>query len=312
MRIIHAVLLAAVATIGVGQAHAADSVDWTALGPAWSKHQGTMAAMMRDVGSPTYVAGSDCSVAATSQVPPASALKSAGLPTVLCSASPDASLRSTRSVAYHFACGSRTAVSWGVIAPDDSWSEAQYGAASNCHLVAEHRVPFWHQMNPAFGLERTVRRDDTSDAMFVGFARDSYGSPTLMAGITHAWRVFEAGTLRADAGVTGGLWWRTEMRYVDTTKAFVDGTSNWYYEQRLVRRLEPVALPALSIVESHSGLGLNVTYAPKLRLGHYCLNETSTWMFQTTFLISRTAMSETKVGIEPQPGGAVASLTASF
>ena len=309
-------MVIAFASVVGASAHADDVTDWSILGPAWSKHMGTMAAVMHGVGSPTYVAGSDCSISSTGTklalAPPAAALKSSGLPSMMCSASPDANLHSTREEVYHYECGPNTKVSWTISAPDDSWTQPGRALAANCHLVAAHYAARWDQVNPAFGIVRSVQHDDARDALFIGYARDSYGSPTLMAGVAHAWKVLEAGSIRADAGVTGGLWWRTEMRYVNTEAAFAAGTSDRFYGQYLVRRLEPVVLPALSMVESKTGLGLNVMYAPKLRIGSIVGNDTSTWMFQTTLVVKRTSATVTKVGLQPQAGGAAASLMTTF
>jgi hypothetical protein len=294
---------------GTSDAAQVNSVSWSILGPAWSKHMGTEAAVMHDEGSPTKVAGSDCSNYATEgvldSIPPSGAtLKAAGLPTARCAVS---SIKNTRAVSVIWNCDPAVNV-----AQPGTGAHSYSTPVAKCSLSVAHRKPVWHQMNPAFGLSRTVQQGSTSDTLFVGFARDSYGSPTIMAGATHAWRVLQVGTVQADAGITAGVWWRTEMRYVDTSQAYYDGKSNWSYEQRLVRRFVPVVLPMMAFKETTTGLGLNVMYAPKLKVGGYSVNDTSTWMFQTTLVVSTSHRGETKVGIEPQPGGALASLAATF
>lgn len=299
-------LIAAAATItAFSAARANDAVEWRVLGPAWSKHIGTEYATYKDVGSPTKVPGSDCSLYPGSGIPDmTNALANAGLPTTSCKGR-TAPTPTSRIASRQWRCGKATEI---------SSVAGMYGMrATDCYLVEARRKPVWHGMNPAFGLSRTVRSpDNTSDTVFAGFARDSYGSPSLMAGLTHQWNITEVGTLRADAGVTAGLWWRTEIRFDNTAAAWSNGTSDWTYEQHLVRRVVPVVLPMLSVTEATTGLGFNLAYAPRVTIGGREVNTTAAWMLQTTLVVQSTKRSTTTVGVEPQLGGALVNIAKTF
>lgn len=157
----------------------------------------------------------------------------------------------------------------------------------------------WHQNNPAFGLQRAWRYRDHVDLVYATFVRDSYGSSSFMVGGGREWPLAKLGTVAFEGGLVAGLWRRSEVT-----------NDGWALERRTV----PFILPALSINESKTGIGLNVAIAPRAVIDGHCLSSTTTAMFQLTYLIHKTAApGVTDVSLQTSPeGGAQASIGYAF
>lgn len=121
----------------------------------------------------------------------------------------------------------------------------------------------WHGNNPAAGIEYTRRFRDHSDKLYGQLVRDSYGKPGLMLGAARQWPLFTAQRLTVDAGLSAGIWSRTDL------------------DQR--RRVVPFIFPALSLSEERTGLGLNAAIVPKLSINGRVYVSTPTLMLQITY-----------------------------
>lgn len=152
------------------------------------------------------------------------------------------------------------------IVTDDQGHWTRLPAVQHCdyHSVVKHG---WTNINPALGFERTTRYDDHSNKLFAGIVRDSYGQPSAMVGAARVWPLYES-RVRIEAGVTGVLWYRTIGQYADTG--------------RFDRKLVPLVLPVLSINDTVSKLGLNVSFVPAVTYKNheYSVN---TLMVQSTY-----------------------------
>lgn len=172
-------------------------------------------------------------------------------------------------------------------------------AAYICHeVVTSEERRGWSGNNPAFGLRYTRRFDDHADTYMVNLVRDSYSTPSLMLAAGRMWPVAEAASLKVEAGVVVGVWFRAVLNY--------EGDS-------LVRRAVPFVLPSMAVTESNTGIGLDFGFAPKLQMNGYSVNRTPTLMVQFTYLVKKTEHGETKVGLQSnEAGGIQASLSKSF
>jgi hypothetical protein len=181
----------------------------------------------------------------------------------------------------------------------DSLNAYNQVACSTSDYRTTYEKVGWHQTNPAIGLEKSWRYADHVDKAYGSFVRDSYGKPSAMLGVGRQWPLVSARSVSIDGGLVAGLWYRSVLDDAGTS---------------LKRGVVPFVLPALTINEQHTGLGLNVAFAPQLKIGNRALVATSTVMFQLTYLIRKSESESTNVvGIQTTPdGGLQASFRKSF
>ncbi|MDO8729463.1 MAG: hypothetical protein Q7K26_06340 [bacterium] len=225
--------------------------EWRVLGPAFSKHMSKSGALITHRAS-NY----DCRIG--SWMPPgqtASDLEKLGIPSQVCS------LTSHDMQSEHDA---------GRLDWKCDFFVKEIGIAS-CKFTKIEDVPTWSQNNPALGLQYSRRYGTHTDQVFGTFVKDSYGTSSFMAGAGRLWPVASISTFSVDAGIIGGAWYRSVLNIEKNT---------------LSNRLVPYVLPALSITESRTGLGINVAFAPKTRYKGKHVVPTNTFMFQTTYLIT--------------------------
>jgi hypothetical protein len=140
---------------------------------------------------------------------------------------------------------------------------------SGCYLAVDGRYykidavqrRGWYQNNPALGLSYTRRHEDHALAYSAGLVTDSFGKLGAIGLVAWLWPLHE-GALRVDAGVAGGLWYRTEH----------DGGPH---------RVVPAVMPALTITHRASGLGVNLGFAPRFTIAGRG-NAVDALMLQTT------------------------------
>lgn len=159
----------------------------------------------------------------------------------------------------------------------------------------------WSGSNPALGLEvsgPSYVGSTTRDRAFATIVRDSYGKMGVMAGAGRAWQVGEAGSFRLSAGLSGGLWYRTvanglvsagKISYCFQNDQFygndcVQGKKD-FYVTKLERRIVPFVIPFLEFTEVTSGLGVNIGFIPKIKIGKYYTSPTNTLIMQLTYKI---------------------------
>lgn len=157
----------------------------------------------------------------------------------------------------------------------------------------------WSGNNPAIGVEFSAPSSPGSssrDLVYSSLVRDSYGKIGVMAGAGRTWSVLQLGSVEIDLGIASGLWYRTvaagvvnggKINYCfENDKDFGNrcfpGTDD-YQETVLKRRLVPFLLPMISMTEASSGLGVNISFMPKIKLGRYYSVPTSTVMMQVTY-----------------------------
>ena len=127
-------------------------------------------------------------------------------------------------------------------------------AAGGCYLAVDGRYykidaeqkRGWVQNNPALGVSWTRRAEDHAVSWSAGLVTDSFGQLGAIGLAAYLWPL-HTGALRIDAGVAGGLWYRTQV-------------------DQGPRTVVPVAMPALTITHAASGLGLNLGLAPRLTI----------------------------------------------
>lgn len=175
--------------------------------------------------------------------------------------------------------------------------QTQYAYACDGRDVAQEVG--WSETNPAFGIEvsEPSRPDAQSrDRAFATFVRDSYGNMSLMAGVGRGWPVANLGSLKFEAGISGGLWYRTvaDGEVIGGKKTYCHQNDRMfgnqciesdkdYYITQFKRAFVPFVLPFLSITEQHTGIGVNIALAPKFKIGQYSPVPTTTLMIQTTY-----------------------------
>jgi hypothetical protein len=177
------------------------------------------------------------------------------------------------------------------------WSE---GGVYTCRFTESSDVRRWHQNNPALGLMYTRRYDDHSVSFFGTVVRDSYGTPSLMAGAAYMWPLASIGSLNVDGGFASGLWYRSVIN-TDTND--------------LHRTVIPFIFPGLSMTEATTGLGLELGLMPKLDMhfGNRQFATPMTLMAQLTYLVKKTEVGATTVSVQRTvDGGLQASLNKSF
>ncbi|MFG6488296.1 hypothetical protein ACG04R_16535 [Roseateles sp. BYS78W] len=156
----------------------------------------------------------------------------------------------------------------------------------------------WEGNNPALGLRYTRRLDDHSNTFLFSWVRDSYGTSSVMLAAGRMWPVLDVDSVKVDAGVVGGLWYRSVLNRSE------DG---------LVRRVVPFALPSMAITETHTGLGVDLGFAPRLAMNGYTVNRTPTLMVQLNYLVKKTQEGDTSVSLQrTTDGGLQGSVARTF
>ncbi len=177
---------------------------------------------------------------------------------------------------HHYVAMSQPTTIGTVTAPNGRVLEVQSYRYAECTANGYSVDKKWHQLNPALGLSYSVRDAGHVDQVFATIVRDSYGKSGLMTGAGRLWTLGSAVGVTVDAGVIGGLWYRTNL----------DLTTN-----TLHRAIVPYALPALSVTHESTGLGLNLAVASKVQMNGRLYNPTTTFMAQTTWRFKKDSAS---------------------
>lgn len=157
------------------------------------------------------------------------------------------------------------------------------------YTKVEHKR--WVENNPALGMRYTRRSETSADSLLVNFVRDSYGTPSLMLAAARTWPLIGLGSVSIEAGLVGGLWWRSVLNRSETD---------------LQRRVVPFVLPTITVTENTSGIGLDVAFAPRVSMGGHQVNRTPTFIYQLTYLMSKGGEAdESRVGLERSQSGAL-------
>jgi len=122
------------------------------------------------------------------------------------------------------------------------------GWVSECTKGIAHDRHGWQQTNLGIGAEYD-RRDSSSVARYyAGYVVDSFDKPSIYAGNSYQWTLLNKGRVRLDAGFITMAWFRS----IAGSDAVVR------------RQLILAALPMVSIEDKKSGLGLNLSFIPKI------------------------------------------------
>lgn len=132
-------------------------------------------------------------------------------------------------------------------------------------------TPRWQSNNPAFGGKRIRHFDDHDEAMIASYITDSYGSESFLAAYAASWVLAEKFGVTLSAGAGAGLWWRTVLSNGDPTN--------------IHRKFVPFVLPMISVADRNTGLGVELAFAPKVRLAGYS-SATPTLMIQLSYAIN--------------------------
>lgn len=165
-----------------------------------------------------------------------------------------------------------------------------------CTFSTSTTTKRWSEINPAFGLSYGRRTADHLDEIFATAVRDSYDQPSLMVGAGRLWSLGKLFTVQFDAGIVAGLWQRSVLDETQT---------------QLLRRTVPFILPALSVTEDVTGLGLNLAFAPKLSIDGKTVVPTHTLMLQSTWRVHRSPTSPT-VAVSGDAGGFNVQVSRAF
>jgi hypothetical protein len=286
MNTLRALLALAALLLLVGKAVASTDdkqVEWRLLGPAASWHLQTDGATMVDRSS--RVAGSTCTnvwMQGNVTITP-DTLAANGLPSRICEYDSSFVQVNPRTVQY-LKCDENDGKKVWLQGPLTSSGGSQFAELWGCHMEQVRRAPTWYWVNPALGLERAVRDGDWVMSVFGGYARDSYHMPSVMLGGNARYTVLQAAGLRAELGLSAGAWWRSEIKsYRNPEWSEMSMTDTWEYLQRLDREVIPVIVPMMAFEHVRSGLGVNVSWAPRITVNGQVLNAVSTFMFQTTY-----------------------------
>lgn len=162
----------------------------------------------------------------------------------------------------------------------------------DCATSIIPEVRQWSQNNPAIGIERARVYDDHTDKVFISAVRDSFGDMGIMAGVARLWPAATMGSFKFNVGLSGGLWYRSVLIGYQEVKPLMlyspYGATSYQSTTSenisiLERRLVPFVFPVASITEQHTGIGVNIALAPKIKLGKYSPVPTTTLMIQTTY-----------------------------
>jgi len=180
--------------------------------------------------------------------------------------------------------------------PGEGVWECKYQYAYTCYAKNGPKEAVWHESNPAIGLEFSRETEAGRNIWFASVLRDSYGESGLMAGAGKSWRIGKLGSFQFEAGGSVGLWYRTvadgektengKIMYCHTNDPKYGNACDIldanYSVTNLKRAIVPFVLPFVSVTEQRTGLGVNLAFVPKFRLGNYETTPTDTLMLQFT------------------------------
>lgn len=121
--------------------------------------------------------------------------------------------------------------------PSFSWHDSTEGASMH------NGKRQWNTTNWGLGIAEMSIKDNFVNKKFVTFSQDSCFNPSLLVGVSRQKTVYSHNGYNLDAGLMGGLWWKT----------------HWSSRTTL-----PVLMPELSVRTSNYSVDL--TYAPKLAM----------------------------------------------
>lgn len=145
----------------------------------------------------------------------------------------------------------------------------------------------WNERHVAIGLAR-AQRDVLAGSTVRDFGQiltDSYGKLGWMAGRSWSWDLYDGESLRLEAGISAGAWWRTSGQNRRVLDVRYDG--GYYRETVLHRRLLPFFLPLATVTHKSSGVDLTVSFVPKSSINEYQISSTDVLMLQVSFPIGR-------------------------
>jgi hypothetical protein len=134
----------------------------------------------------------------------------------------------------------------------------------------------WNQKNLELGAEYDIRNATTKTVQryYVGAVVDSFFKPGVYVGTSYQKTLYDGPRFRLDAGATAMLWWRTvagemvpaQLPVVETAVPLVstEGESLWI--ETLRRRVVPAVLPVVSIEDKSLGVGVNISFVPKIQI----------------------------------------------
>lgn len=155
----------------------------------------------------------------------------------------------------------------------NAWS-FQASEGQRCTLQPASYRP-WVQANGGVGLSRVERSDDGLVALsyFANYVVDSYGHPSLLAGISKTVQIASYNRLQIEAGYLAGAWSRTLIAGEDDSQAR--------------RATIPFAMPIVNLTDPVSGFGITVGVIPKATIANMGSGVT-TWMVQTSMRASES------------------------
>jgi len=141
----------------------------------------------------------------------------------------------------------------------------KWGDLGGCTTYYTEAKTRWYEFNPSIGFEKSKATEAGRERYFIQATRDSYGKFGLMGGYGTSLITSSSEDGYIDAGLAGGLWWRTN-RLGD-------------------RNLTPFALPFISGLHGDSGIGFNLGVAPKIKVRGLVDVPTWTLMLQLKYMI---------------------------
>jgi hypothetical protein len=263
--------VAGLTVLATGGALADDgALEWSVLGPAWSDHLSTTFAP-ETVGPATSKTAWECSTDTSwnQKLPGGGSISTSTgtLPTTV-GALPtnlgNPTSTSSHGVTYDSYPAKTSAT--GVTKQTVCDNAAKVGVPGSVHHV-------WHQANPAIGLEVSRHNNDHADLAYVDMVRDSLGTESLMFGVGRQWSIGHIASVDFSAGVTAGAWWRSD----------VVGYRDGGWDNHVYRTVTPYIFPAVTATERHTGIGLNLAFAPALVVGGHIANNTPAFLLQMTY-----------------------------
>lgn len=169
----------------------------------------------------------------------------------------------------------------------------QDASVTGCKTTITPGQRIWREFNPALGIER--ERGKWRDFGMV--LADSYGQPGAMAGVAYMPYRHQFHNYRLDAGLAGGLWYRTTIREDRTATGWncrsSAPTERSCYETTILavdsvleRKLLPFLMPVISYRPSNGGgFGLYFSAIPKITINGSAVVPVTTYMLQLTYTL---------------------------
>jgi hypothetical protein len=158
----------------------------------------------------------------------------------------------------------------GLCAPAADAPAAPAATAPSCTPGWRRIERGWRSTNPALGLQWSRDHGTHQDRVLATLVQDSYSQSSYMLAGGRLWPLGHAGSLRLRGGVIGGLWHRSVLPMDQV---------------RPVKKTVPLVLPAFSLEERTTGLGINASLAPRLSIGGNQVTSTTTLMVQATWAL---------------------------